>query len=129
MIKILTNLQIFKISRFGKPKIILHISKYFLLIVLSAVFKVKLSRLSIGYLCGNVKKQSQTKAKNRLWTKNAVICPRLYHVYNTVRQYFELYRPFDKKLGNGYFHHLCHFFLNGKLNLTNKCGIKSMYQF
>ena len=34
---------------------ILHISKYVLLIVLSAVFKVKLSRLSMANLCGNLK--------------------------------------------------------------------------
>ena len=85
-------------SRYGKPKMILHISKYVLLIVLSAVFKVKLSRLSMANLCGNVKKRSQKRAKNRLWTKNAVIRTRLYHVYNTVRQYFELYRPSDEKL-------------------------------
>ena len=43
-------------------------------------------------------KNGQTKAENRLWTKNAVIRTRLYHVYNPVRQYFELYRPFDDKL-------------------------------
>ena len=85
-------------SRYGKPKMILHISKYVLLIVLSAVFKVKLSRLSMANLCGKVNKRSQTKAKNRLWPKNAVICTRLYHVHNTVRQYSELYRPFDEKL-------------------------------
>ena len=40
----------------------------------------------------------QKKAKNRLWTKNAVIRTRLYHVYSTVKQYFELYLPFDEKL-------------------------------
>ena len=85
-------------SRYGKLKIILHISKYILLIVLLAVCEVKLSRLSMANLCGNVKKRSQTKAKNRLWTKNAVIRTRLFHVYNTVRQYFELYLPFDEKL-------------------------------
>ena len=84
-------------SRYGKRKMILHLSKYVLLIVLSAVFKVKLGRLPMANLCGNLKKTSHTKAKNRLWTKNAVIRTCLYHVYNTVRQYFELYRPSDEK--------------------------------
>ena len=44
------------------------------------------------------KKTVTKKAKNRLWQQNYVIRTRLYHVYNTVRQYFELYRPFDEKL-------------------------------
>ena len=85
-------------SRYGKLKMILHISKFVLIIVLSAVCKVKLSRLSMANLRGNVNKRSETKAKNRLWPTNAVISTSLYHVYNTVRQYFELYRPFDEKL-------------------------------
>ena len=51
----------------------------------------KLSRLSMASLCGNVHKRSQTLKIDH----GQKMRTRLYHVYNTVRQYFELYRPFD----------------------------------